>query len=139
MSYNPEYNEQTWSADEQISSAKLNQMVNNTKHNQIYKPELGPDAPTGIKIARGKWEFTVLAAETGATTSIAFNTDSEDGDPAFSNTPIVLLGTEYQGTSGFDEFRTRIYNLDKDGFDISFILDNSFDRDYAIHWMAIGD
>jgi len=92
MTYNPQYNKQTWSSEELITSTKLNQMVDNSDHNYKYKPELGPDAPTSnpIKIARGTKRITLLASDTGRVDTVTFSTEAADGNPSFINAPKII-------------------------------------------------
>ena len=92
MPYDPQYNKSSWSSEQLVTSTKLNQMVDNTDHNYKYKPELGPDASTSIptKIARGTKRFNFGASDGSQTATITFATDSDDGDPGFSNAPRII-------------------------------------------------
>lgn len=92
MPYNPGYNKQTWSSEEQISSTKLNQMVDNTDHNYKYKAELGPDAPTNPIIREAIGQVTItLNSESTKEVVVTFATDSDHGNPGFSSEPRIFL------------------------------------------------
>lgn len=114
MPYNPQYDEQTFSADELATSTKQNKVRNNIKHNQLYKPQLGPDAPTNpqIKLATGLAEITFPGGSGSATVTVNFASDSDHGDPGFTNTPRIVVSQRTPPSTGNLNI-TDIYTTDE--------------------------
>jgi len=143
MAYNPAYNKPTWASEEVATSTKLNQMVDNTEHNHIYKPELGPNAPTSppIKMAMGKVELTWDGVASITSTIVTFATDSDHGDPGFINLPRVII-TFVRDTNdiGYLQF---IYAQNLSNGSVEIVADaNPIPPNGAkahIHWLAIGN
>jgi len=142
MAYNPAYNKPADWSNEILDDVKLNKMIDNTHHNYLYKPELGPNAPTDlpIKIARGKHQFT--ANGTGGYQNIegiSFS-DALDGDPGFSNIPVLIISIQEAGTgSPAMILAQQIWNLSNTSFDLWIEWESANSADYVIHWVAIGN
>ncbi len=141
MPYNPTYSKPTWSTEEQVKSTKLNQMVDNTEHNYKYKPELGPDAPAGVKMATGKKTVTLPASSSGPVAfTVTFATDSLYGDPAFTQPPVVTASIKQITSGTILDVTIVLYAVTGTQFTLYIIPYTvpSADTNYEIHFIAVG-
>lgn len=139
MAYDPAYSKPTWSSEELVTSTKLNQMVDNTEHNYKYKPELGPDAPSGVKIACGQ-KAVVFNNESSKSATVTFATDSDHGDPGFSNTPRIVI-TRVKGDPDVNPWGKNVDNASNTSFDIEIGIDDTgtlYTGTQYVDWIAIG-
>lgn len=144
MAYNPAYNKSTWSAEELVTSTKLNQMVDNTDHNYKYKPELGPNAPTTnpLRLARGTKRITFGSSEGSKAVTVTFSTEAEDGNPGFANTPKIVCNLadmqEEAGAPALDE----ICAVDKTNTTFKIYINRGSGTGaywYDVDWIAVGN
>lgn len=140
MPYNPTYNKSTWSSEELVTSTKLNQMVDNTDHNQKFKLQCGPDHDDYI-IARGVATLS-LSSENKKIVTVTFNTDAEDGSPTFVNEPRVALTLEnhYRISDDIYPVGWGLKSKDANGMELFIDFDSgvSLTGDYYIEWIAVG-
>jgi len=145
MAYNPAYNKPTWASEEVATSTKLNQMVDNTEHNHIYKPELPPNAPTNptVKMAVGRKQFTFTSASQYVDVTVTFATDSAWGDPGFANAPYIQAtleeGLSASGIAAAVIVRSR--SATQVVFRVAHPPGESFSSDVTmyLHWQATGN
>lgn len=129
----PTYNKKTWSTEELATSTGLNQMSDNI---ELALRGLASD----IQYARGRKQFTVLSGTDNASVTVAFATDPDDGDPAFSGAPRVYATLEF-----VDSFTPQITSQTLSAitansfkFKITFDSNMGSDTDFAIQWFAVG-
>lgn len=139
MAKTPAYNDQNWSSEEQVTSTKLDAMADNSYFNKKYKVGTPPDADEGIVIARGKKQMTGSGGVALATARITFATDSLDGDPNFSEVPVIQV-TLVQDTGSTIRLvdKYNINDLTANYFDVQFEIATSTSDTWYCHWLAMG-